>query len=196
MDSKKTGRPRGLKKLPSLHPNTVCALARHWNFETGAAAPSKREVLHGAAAFSATIEPRLAELVLRVSALRDESEGPLRELRSDELDRFASVSRVAAAVGDCAFFEQVAAAMTIAQKCVGKPVRLAVLESWLEARKVENPPQRAVVLAGARYRLGRANPDSPPDVLEVIEGHLENDIFRDHLKALNLKCVSRISGKK
>ncbi len=199
----KKGRPPGLKKLPPLHPNTVFALAGRGTVtftEDGAvgafeaAPPSKRQTREAKAAMGATIEPRLVELALSIVSTSGCDE--FRDLRNRDLDKLAHVSKIAAALGDVAFFEQVAFAMRLADKCGGKPVRLIVLRSWIEARKVSDPPLLANIRAGAKYQLGRIDPESPEGKLFVLDGYIGDDYLRDHLKALGLKWVSRLSGKK
>ena len=97
---------------------------------------------------------------------------------------------------DVAKIMQAAACMTIAAKCGGHPLRLAVLESWIEARKLNNSPKLSDIRAAVKYRLGRIDPDSPPEKLMVIEGHIEDKTITDHLEAMGLKWESRVSGKK
>jgi len=194
MSAEKKGRPRGPKACAPLHPNTLCALAGRFTIGVGAPTPSGTKKNKGLAATSTTIDPRLVELVMRIESTRGIT--GLRELHHDELDRLARVSRIAAAVGDVELFRQVATCMTIAAKCGGHPLRLAVLESWIEARKLNNSPKLSDIRAGVKYRLGRIDPDSPPEKLMVIEGHIEDKTITDHLEAMGLKWESRVSGKK
>jgi hypothetical protein len=133
------------------------------------------------------------ELVFRIEATR--AKPPLAALHREETDRLGRAASIAAAVGDAAFFAQVAECMALAAKCRGQSIRLAVLESWIEARKACDPPKLADVRAGVRYRTGRIDADSPPDELRVIEGHIGEDTLRDHLDALGLRADGRRSGK-
>lgn len=192
--SPKKGRPPGPKKAPELHQNTLRALAGRWTFGEDAPQPSKAQTANALAAFSTAIDPRLAELLLTIERTRGVL--ALRDLYAEEIATLSRVSGIAAAVGDAAFFTQVAKGMELAAKCNGNPVRLAVFKSWIEARKLNDPPRLADVRSGVKYRLGKIDPDSQPGTLMVIEGYLGEDILRDHLKSLGLKCVSRVSGKK
>jgi hypothetical protein len=188
-EPKKRGRKPGPKKAPTLHPSTLCSLAGRWTIGEGAPPATKPQTARALAATNSTLDPRLVELVFRIEATRGVS--ALRPLHRDEVDRLARAARIAAAVGDSAFFSQAAEAMNLAAKCNGLSERLVVLESWMEARKTNNPPKLADIRAGVKYRLGHIDADSPPDELRVIEGHIGDDTLRDHLKALGRKWVSR-----
>ena len=194
MSAEKKGRPRGPKACAPLHPNTLCALAGRFTIGVGAPTPSGTEKNKGLAATSTTIDPRLVELVMRIESTRGNPH--LIDLHMEETAKLSRVSRTAAAVGDAEFFQQVATCMTIAAKCGGQPLRLAVLESWIEARKLNDPPKLSDIRAGVKYRLGRIDPDSPPEKLMVIEGHIEDKTITDHLEAMGLEWESRVSGKK
>jgi hypothetical protein len=190
---KKPGRPRGPKKAPELHPATACALAGRFTIGKGAPPATGPQRARALAATSSTLDARLVELVFRIEATR--AKPPLAALHREETDRLGRAASIAAAVGDSAFFSQVAKAMELAAKCNGQPLRLVVLESWMEARKTSNPPKLADVRAGVRYRLGHIDADSPPDELRVIEGDIDEDDLLYALKALGRKWDSRRKRK-
>jgi hypothetical protein len=190
---RKPGRPRGPKKAPELHPGTLATLAGRFTIGQGAPPATGSQTARALAATGSTLEPRLVELCFRIEATRGKP--LLAELHHEETERFGRVARVAAAVGDVAFFRQAAECMEKAARCAGVPVRLLVLEAWMEARKAGNPPLLADVRAGVKYRLGRIDPDSASGELSVILGDIGEDTLRDHLQALGLRTVSRRSGK-
>jgi hypothetical protein len=196
-------RPKGPRKLPPLHPSTLAALAGQARVEftdTGElatftpAAPSKGQKIAAMAACTVAIDPRLVELALNIAATRGTP--ALRDLFNEESDRLAHVAKVAAMVGDVAFFIHAAEAVEVAEKSAGCPKRLVFAQAWLEARKTNALPHLSEIREGMKYRLGRVDPDSPAGEIRIIPGHVGDDEIRNFSKALGMGYQSRRSVKK
>ncbi|MFC7335757.1 hypothetical protein ACFQY0_01105 [Haloferula chungangensis] len=181
------GRKKGLKKMPPLSPNTLAMLPGRCEVRddgklavlTGA---SKSETLFAIAAFPAAIEPRLARLVFDIRMIRSGLEGMSKnewkkeqqEIVSDYEETFSMISSVAIAVGDDAFFMQVAEAIRHVDKHLEK------------SRGDQEYPLRVLVLRCLQYfRMKSATVSEMKACLsELTPKEFSDDQIRADLKAL------------
>ena len=183
----KTGRPKGLRHLPPIHAATLARVEGNFLVELNEVdgaqratvpPPSKRQKMKAAALSTVAIEPRILELCIRISQTRGIES--LRELHSEETARLARAAQIAASVGDASFFQHVAEGMTLAAEGKLKPKRLAYIEAWISASKINNLPTMAQIREGIKCRVG-----------DITDAEISN-----YKRATGLPYVSKRSFKK